>query len=62
MVKKEAVQSAFRMLYSFKPNTEDIQGHRKIYEDFQGVMNQHALSDKSAHAYSDKSAPSEVKI
>jgi hypothetical protein len=35
MVKKEAAQSAFRMLDSFKP------------KDFQGVMDQTALSDKS---------------
>jgi hypothetical protein len=40
MVKKEAAQSAF------KPNTEDMQGHLKIYEDFQGVMDLQALSDK----------------
>jgi hypothetical protein len=61
MVKKEAAQSAFRMLDSFKPNTEDMQGHLKIYEDFQGVMNLHALSDKMSIRY-DFEAPFEVKI
>jgi hypothetical protein len=30
MVKKEAAQSAYRMLDSFKPNTGDMQGHLKI--------------------------------
>jgi hypothetical protein len=34
------------MLDSVKPNTGDMQGHLKIYEDFQEVMDQHALSDK----------------
>jgi hypothetical protein len=34
MVKKEAAQSAFRMLDSFNPNTADMQGHLKIYGDF----------------------------
>jgi hypothetical protein len=46
MVKNEAAQSAFRMLDSGKPNTGDMQGHLRIYEDFQEVMDQHALSDK----------------
>jgi hypothetical protein len=60
MVKKEAAQSAFRMLDSFKPNTGDMQGHLKIYGDFQGVMDQHALSDKMPIRY-DLEAPFEVK-
>jgi hypothetical protein len=38
MVNKDAAQSAFRMLDSFKPNSGDIQGHLK--------MDQHSLSDK----------------
>jgi hypothetical protein len=46
MVIKEAAQSVFIILDSFKQNTGDMQGHLKIYEDFQGVMDQHALSDK----------------
>jgi hypothetical protein len=60
MVKKEAAQSAFRMLDSFKPNTGDMQGHLKIYEDFQGVMDLHGLSDKMPIRY-DFEAPFEVK-
>jgi hypothetical protein len=59
--KKEAAQSAFRMLDSFKPNTGDMQGHLRIYEDFQGVMDLHALSDKIPIRY-DFVAPFEVKI
>jgi hypothetical protein len=51
MVKKEAVKSAFRILDSFKPNTGDMPGHLKIYEDFQGVMDQHALPDKMPIRY-----------
>jgi hypothetical protein len=32
MVKKEAaVQSPFRMLDTCKPNTEDMQGHLRVY-------------------------------
>jgi hypothetical protein len=61
VVKKEAAQSAFRMLDSFKCNTGDMQGHLKIYEDFQGVMGQHALSDKIPIRH-DFGAPFEVKI
>jgi hypothetical protein len=61
MVKKEAAQSAFRMLDSFKPNTGDMQGHLKIYEDLQGAMDQHALSDKMTIRYNFK-APFEAKI
>jgi hypothetical protein len=49
------------MLDSFKPNTGDMQGHLKIYEDFQGVKDQHALSDKMPIRY-DFEAPFEVKI
>jgi hypothetical protein len=51
MVKKEAAFSAFRMLDSFKPNTGDMQGHLRIYVDFQGVMELHALSDKMPIRY-----------
>jgi hypothetical protein len=61
MEKKEATQSTFRMLDSFKPNTGDMQEHLKIYEDFQGVKDQHALSDKMPIRY-DFEAPFEVKI
>jgi hypothetical protein len=49
MVKKEAAQSAIRMLDSFILNTGDMQGHIKIYEDFQ--MDLHALSDKMPIRY-----------
>jgi hypothetical protein len=51
MVNKEAAQSAFRILDLFEPNTGDMQGHLKIYEDFQGVMDQYALSDKMPIRY-----------
>jgi hypothetical protein len=61
MVKKEAAKSAFRMLDSFKSNTGDMQGYLKIYEDFQGVMDQNALSDKMPITY-DFEAPFEVII
>jgi hypothetical protein len=61
MVKKAAAQSAFRMLDSFKPNTGDMQGHLKIYVDFQGVMDLHVLSDKMPIRY-DFEAPFEVTI
>jgi hypothetical protein len=43
------------------PNTRDMQGHLKIYEDFQEVMDQHALSGKMPIRY-DFEAPFEVKI
>jgi hypothetical protein len=61
MVKKEAAQSAFKMLDSVKPNTGDMQGHLKIYEDFQEVMDQHTLYDKMPIRY-DFEASFEVKI
>jgi hypothetical protein len=61
MAKKEAAQSAFRMLDSVKPNNGDMQGHLRIYEDFQEIMDQHALSDKMP-ARHDFEAPFEVKI
>jgi hypothetical protein len=61
MVNKESPQSAFRMLDSFKPNTGDMQGHLKIYEGFQGVMDLHALSVKMPIRY-DFEAPFEVKV
>jgi hypothetical protein len=35
-VEKEAAQSAFRMLDTFKPNTGDMQAHLEIYEDVRG--------------------------
>jgi hypothetical protein len=60
MVKKESAQSAFRMLDSFKTNTADMQEHLKIYEDFEGVMEQLAFSDKKPIRY-DFEAPFEVK-
>jgi hypothetical protein len=37
-----------------------MQGYMKIYEDFQGVMDQHALSDKMPLKY-DFESPFEVK-
>jgi hypothetical protein len=61
VVKKMAEQSAFRMLDPFKPNTGDRQGYLKIYEDFQGIMDHHALSDKMPIRYNFE-APFEVKI
>lgn len=45
MVKKEAALTAFRMLKDIKPNTGDMQGHMKIYEDFQEIMELHSISD-----------------
>jgi hypothetical protein len=60
-INKEAAQSAFRMLDSFKPKTGDMQGHLKIYENLQRVMDQHALSDKMPIRY-DFEAPLKVKI
>jgi hypothetical protein len=56
-----AAQYTFRMLDSFKPNTGDMQGHLKIYEDFREVMDQYALSDKMPIRY-DFEVPLEVKI
>jgi hypothetical protein len=46
MVKKQAAQSAFRMLCTYKPNTEDMQGHLRVYKDFQEIMQLHSLSDR----------------
>ena len=46
MVKKEAAQSAFRMLDSYKPKTGDMQGHLRVYKDFQELMDTHPLSDR----------------
>jgi hypothetical protein len=40
MVKKEAAQFALRILNSYKPNTGHMQGHLKIYEDLQEIMDQ----------------------
>jgi hypothetical protein len=60
-VEKEAAKSAFRTLDSFKPSTGDMQGHLKVYEDFQGVIDLHALSDEMPIRY-DFEAPFEVKI
>jgi hypothetical protein len=57
----EVAQSAFRMFDSFKPNTEDMQGHLKIFEDFQGIMDLRALSDKVPIRY-DFEVPFEVQI
>jgi hypothetical protein len=45
MVKKEAAQTAFRMLNDYKPNTGDMQRHMKIYKDLREVMNLHHISD-----------------
>jgi hypothetical protein len=49
------------MLDSFKPNTGDMQGHLKIYENFQRVKDQHPLSDKVPIRY-DFETPFAVKI
>jgi hypothetical protein len=34
------------MLDTYKPNTEDMQGHLRVHTDFQEVMKQHSLSIK----------------
>jgi hypothetical protein len=34
---------AFRMLDTYKPNTEDMQGHLRVYKDFQEIMELHSL-------------------
>jgi hypothetical protein len=34
---------AFRMLDTYKPNTEDMQGHIRVYKDFQEIMELHSL-------------------
>jgi hypothetical protein len=46
MVKKEAALSALRMLDTYKPNTEDMQGHLRVYKDFQEIMELHSLSHR----------------
>jgi hypothetical protein len=45
MFKKDAAQSAYRILDSMKPNTEDMQENLKIYKNFQGNIDLHPLSD-----------------
>jgi hypothetical protein len=35
-----SVQSAFRMLDTYKPNTEDMQGHLRVYKVFQVTHSQ----------------------
>jgi hypothetical protein len=44
LIKKEAEQSAFRLLDSYKSNTGDLKRHQKIYKDFQEIMDLHPLS------------------
>jgi hypothetical protein len=59
-VKKEAAQSAFRMLDSIKPNTGDMQGYLMIYKISQNIIDLHPLSDTlPERQYFD--APFEVK-
>jgi hypothetical protein len=46
MVKKEAAQSAFRILDTYKPKTGDMQGHLRVCKDFQETMELHSISDR----------------
>jgi hypothetical protein len=59
MVKKEAAQTAFRMLEDYKPNTRDMQGHLKIYLNFRELMDLHQISDTMPIKYDWKVLPSE---
>jgi ribonuclease HI len=61
MVKKEAAQTAFRMLKDYVPNAGDMQGHMKIYEDFPEIMELHTISDVMPIRY-DFDSPFEVII
>jgi hypothetical protein len=45
-MKKEATQSAVRMLDEIKPKAGDKQGHLEIYRDFKEIMELQVLSDK----------------
>jgi hypothetical protein len=60
-VKKEAAQSAFRMLDQIKPKAGDMQGHLEIYKDFKEIMELEVLSDKMPVRH-DFEAPFEVEI
>jgi hypothetical protein len=51
MVKKEAAQSAFRTLDTYKPNTENMQSHLRVYKDFQEIMELNSLSDRMQRKY-----------
>jgi hypothetical protein len=46
-VKKEAAQSAVRMLDEIKPKAVDMQGHLEIYRDLKEIMELQVLSDKT---------------
>jgi hypothetical protein len=45
-VKKEAAQSAVRMLDEIKPKAGYMQGHLEIYRDFKEIMELQVISDK----------------
>jgi hypothetical protein len=45
-VKKEAAQSAVRMLDEIKPKAGGMQGHLGIYRDFKEIMELQVLSGK----------------
>jgi hypothetical protein len=45
-MKKEAAQSAVRMLDEIKPKAGDMQGHLEIYRDFKDIIELQVLSDK----------------
>jgi hypothetical protein len=61
MVKKEAEQSAVRMLDEIQPKAGDMQGHLEIYWDFKEIMELQVLSDKMPVRH-DFEAPFEVEI
>jgi len=46
VVKKEAAQTAIRMLDEINPKLGDMQGHLGIYTDFQQIMELQVLSDR----------------
>jgi hypothetical protein len=60
-VKKDAAQSAVRMLDEIKPKAGDMQGHLEIYRDFKEIMELQVLSDKMPVRH-DFEAPFEVEI
>jgi hypothetical protein len=58
MVEKKAAQSAFRLLDTYKPNTEDMQGHLRVYKDFQEIMELQSLSDRMPRKFDFEAATS----
>jgi hypothetical protein len=63
MVKKETAQSASRVFDTYKPNTEDMQmqGHLRVYKDFQEIVELYSLSDRMPRKF-DFEADFEVVI